>query len=97
MRRSRGGGIGDKDPPPPKKKKKKKKKKNTLENHKAIGVLSNTGLVRLENNKASKPDSMLGHHRPTSETPFNDGPLLVVFGSSFLSSIKIKQTKKRLT
>ena len=32
---------------------------------------------------------MLGHHRPASETPFrwrtDDGPVLVLFGSSFLS------------
>ena len=38
---------------------------------------------------------MLGHHRPASETPLNgvslainDGPLLVLFGSSFPSSKK---------
>ena len=62
MRGSRGGGAGVQPYPPP------------LKNHKAIGFLSNTGPVPLENRKATKP-------------AFNyDGPLLVVYGSSLPSS-----------
>ena len=34
------------------------------ENHKNIGLLSNTGLDPLKNH------SVLGYHRPVSETPF---------------------------
>ena len=43
-------------------------------------------------------NSMLGHHQDASETPFllraDDGPLLVVFWSSLLSSTKNKNKKK---
>ena len=38
-----------------------------LENHKAIGFHSNIGPDSLENAKAH---SIMGHHRPTSRTPF---------------------------
>ena len=39
-----------------------------LENHKAIGFLINTGVDPMEN-QLPWQHSMLGHHRPTSETP----------------------------
>ena len=42
-----------------------------LENHKAIGFLSNTGPDPLENHKATKPTfNVIG---PSSETPFLNG------------------------
>ena len=44
IRGSRGGGTGGTDPHPP-----------HLENHKAIGFLSNIGPDPLENHKATKP------------------------------------------
>ena len=44
---SRGGGQGVRTP---------------LENHKNIGVLSNTGLDPLKNHKATKPAFNAGHH-----------------------------------
>ena len=53
------------DPPPP------------LKNHKNIRFFSNTGPEPMKNHKATMPlkpafkHSMLGHHRPASETPFN--------------------------
>ena len=44
--------------------------KTPLKNHKNIGFLSNTCPDPLKNHKATKPDSMLGHHRQDSEMPF---------------------------
>ena len=44
-----------------------------LKNHKDIRFLSNTGMDPMNNHKATKP-------------AFNDGPLLVVFGTSLLST-----------
>ena len=41
-----------------------------LKSHKNIGFLSNAGPDPLKNHKATKPDLMLGRHRPASETPF---------------------------
>ena len=54
MHRSRGDDMGP-DP---------------LKNHKNIGLLSNTGPDPLKITKLPSQHSMLGHHRPTSETPF---------------------------
>ena len=43
-----------------------------LKNQKNIGSLSNTGPDPLKNHKSiCSKHSMLGHHRHTSETPFN--------------------------
>ena len=53
---TRGGGTGDPDPPP--------------ENDKNIVFLSNTGPVPLKITKLQSQQSMLGHHRHSSETPF---------------------------
>ena len=54
-----------------------------LENHKAIGFLSNTGPNPLKNHKATKPAFIVG---PSLEMVFlwwaDDGQLLVVFGTS---------------
>ena len=63
--------------------------------HKAKGFLSNTGPNSLKSQKLPSQHSILGHHRPASETTFkwclptsetyairlraDDGPLLVVF------------------
>ena len=41
-----------------------------LKNHKNIGFLSNTGPDPLKITKLLSQHSMLGHHRPASETPF---------------------------
>ena len=41
-----------------------------LENYKNIGFLSNTGLDPLKITELPSQHSMLGHHRPASETPF---------------------------
>ena len=71
------GGIGGSDPPPP-------------ENHKNIGFLSNTGADPLKITKLQSQQSMFGHHRHPSETPFkwrfagvrwcaDVGPLIMVF------------------
>ena len=50
---------------------------------------SNTGPDPLKKiAKLLGQNSMLGHHPDASETPFNNGPLLVVFWSSTLSSTK---------
>ena len=43
---------------------------STIETRRAIGFLSNTGPDPMGNLKANKLDSMLGHHRSASETPF---------------------------
>ena len=64
-----------------------------LKNHKNIGSLSHTSLDPLKNHKLCSQHSMLGHHRHTRETPFkwhlfrwraDDGPILVIFGSTHL-------------
>ena len=66
------GGTGGPDPPP-------------LKNHKNIGFLSNTGQDPLKNHKATVPsqNSMLGHHRHVSKTPFKwrfaGGPMMARF------------------
>ena len=52
----RGSRVGWRVPPP-------------LKNHKDIEFLSDTGPISLNNHKASK-NSMLGHYRHASETPF---------------------------
>ena len=73
----------------------------TLENYRAIGFLSNTGPDALNKHKATKP-AIVG---PTSARQqnanlmafcrqFDDGPLLMVFGSSLPSSTK-KQEGRR--
>ena len=53
-----------------------------LENYKKnIGFLSNTGPHLLKITKLPSQHSMLGHNRPTSETPFKwcfaGGPLMI--------------------
>ena len=51
-----------------------------LENYKNIEFLSNTGPDPLKITKLPSQHSMLGHHRPASETPFQwrfaSGPLM---------------------
>ena len=72
-----------------------------LKNHKNIGFLSNIGPNPRKITKLPNQLSMFGQHRHASETPFkwrfagwaDDGPHIVVFGSSFPSS-KYKQQKK---
>ena len=68
------GETGDLDPPPPPK---KKKKTNT----KIKGFLSNTGPDPLKIAKLPSQHSMMGRHLPASD----DGPLIVLFGSSLPS------------
>ena len=62
---------------------------HTLKNHKNIGFLGNTGTNPLTVHKATKSAFNVGHHWYASETPNrwrgDDGPLLVVFGSSLPS------------
>ena len=41
-----------------------------LKTHKNIGFLCNTGLDPLKITKLPSQYSMLGHHRPASQTPF---------------------------
>ena len=61
-----------------------------LENHNAIRFLSNTGPDPLENHhKATNPPFMLEHYMAFRWWA-DDGPLLVVFGSSIPSSTKKK-------
>ena len=62
-------------PPPPK-------------NHKNIGFPSKTGPDPLKNHNATKKHSMLGHHRPVSETHS---------GIWILSSIKKKKKRRKNT
>ena len=66
MSGSRWGGGPDAPPPP--------------ENYKNMGFLSNTGPDPLKIIKLPIQHSMLGHHRPASETPFkwrlSGGPLM---------------------
>ena len=58
-----------------------------LKNHKNIGFSSNTGPDPLKNRKATKPAFIVG---PSSARQRNadDGPLIVVLGSSLPSSTK---------
>ena len=88
MRGSRrgGGGVRGADPP---------------ESLKNIGFHSNIGPDPLKITKLPNHHSMLSHHRHASETPkmafrwrADDGPLIVVFGSSFLSSTEKKTLSK---
>ena len=75
--------------------------KNHKNRHKNNGFLSNTGPDPLKNHKAS----MKGRHRHASETPFkwefcwrvDDGPFIVVFGSSLPSSTKTNNNKSFLS
>ena len=62
MRGSRGGGTGGPDSP------------EYLQN---IGFLSNTGPDPPKKHKVPSQNSMLGHHRPASETRFAGGPMIV--------------------
>ena len=57
-RRGGGGGMGSRPPPPAPEK---------LQN---IGFLCNTVSDPLKTKKLPSQHSMLGHHRPASETPF---------------------------
>ena len=67
---------------------------NLLENHKNIGFLSNTGPDLLKIHKVTKPTFNVGpssaRHRNAIKMAFrwraDDGPLLVLFGSSLPSS-----------
>ena len=80
------GGTGGLDPPPP------------LKKHKNTGFLSNTGPDPLKNHKAAKPAFNVGpsstRQRNAISMAFSwradDGPLLVLFGSSFPLSKKKK-------
>ena len=70
-----------------------------LEKHKIYGFLAiyNTGPDPLKIHKAINPAFNVGHHWHASEMAFrwraNDGPLIVVFGSSH-HQLKEKHTKK---
>ena len=62
-----------------------------MKNHKNIEFLGNTGQDPLKFSKLPSQHSTLGYHRHASETTFkafrlraDDGPLLVIFGSSLL-------------
>ena len=74
---------------------------NLLENHKNIWFLSNTGLYPLINHKATKSSFNVGppsaRHRSAIKMAFrrraDDGPLLVLIGSSLPSS-STKREKK---
>ena len=55
---------------------------NPSKNHKNIGFLSNTGQDPLKNHKATKPAFNVG------QSSADDGPFIVVFGSSIPSSTK---------
>ena len=68
--------TGGPDPPPPLKITK-------------IEFLSNTGPGPLKITKLPSQNSMLGHHRPASDRfrwRADDGPFIVIFGSSIPSS-----------
>ena len=83
MRGTRGGTRGSGPLHPP-----------SLENHKAIGFLSNTGPDPLENHNANKPVFNVGQSSDRQQNAIlmafrwwsNDGPLLVLFGSCPLSA-----------
>ena len=81
---SRGGEGEGSDPP-------------SLKNHKHKGFLSITGPDPLKNDKATKPDSMLGRHRHANETPFkyrmvnankNEVALLIHFRGKLYVNVK---------
>ena len=69
--------------------------RTTLENHKNIGFLSNTGPGPLKNHKIQ--NSMLGHHRFASETPFKlrfaGGPMIAPL-KWYLDPLYIKNVVK---
>ena len=78
---------------------------STMETRRAIGFLSNTGPDLMKMSKLPSQHSMLGHHRPASETPFRwrfaGGPMKAHFqwywiGSSQASSAKRKQNIIRI-
>ena len=79
------GGTGGPIPPP-------------LKNHKNIGFPSNTGPDPLKITKLPSQHSVLGHHPHASPMAFrwqaDDGPVIVVFGSSLPSSTKKKKVIK---
>ena len=87
------GGGGDRGPDAP------------LKNNKNIGFSRNAGPDPLKIAKLPSQHSMLGHHRYATGTPFNgvslvandgplnEGPFIVVLGSSLPSSIKKKVVK----
>ena len=72
-----------------------------LKNHKYIGFLSNTGPYPLKNHKATKPDVGLSSACQQNAILMafrwwaDDGPFVVVFGSSLPSSSK--KTNKQKT
>ena len=49
-----------------------------IENHKNVGILSNTGPDLLKNHKATKPAFNVGP--PSAQRNAKDGPLILVFG-----------------
>ena len=69
-----------------------------MKNHKAIGFLSNTGPDPMKNHKATKPNSILGHLRPTREMPFTwhfpGGPMMARF-EWYLDPLSSHQLKKQ--
>ena len=77
-----GGGAGGLTPFPP-------------ENHKNKGFLINTGVDPLKITKLQSQNSMLGHHRPASETPFKwrfaGGPMMARFFWILFPLIKKKK------
>ena len=69
-------------------------------NHKNSGFLCNTGPDPLQITKLQSQHSMLGHHRPASETPFKwrftGGPMMVIY-SAILDPLSPLQLKKKLS
>ena len=86
MRGSKGGWAGGPDPPP-------------LKNYKNIGFLSNSGPDPLKNHNAPEPAFNVGpssvcqrnNHLRGISLRADDGPLIVVFGSSHPSSTTLKK------
>ena len=73
-----------------------------LENNKNIGFLSNTGPDPLKITKLPIQHSMLGHHRPASETPFKwrfaGEPLMARYWYlDPFSLIKLKKNEKKMS
>ena len=72
----------------------------TLKIHKNIGFLSNTRPDPLKYHKATciKPNSMLGHNRQASETPFNwsfaGRPIMSAYSGTGFS---LPSSKKKLS
>ena len=69
-----------------------------LKNHKNIGFLSNTGLDPLKITNLPSQQSMLGHHRHASETPFKwrfaGGPMMARFIYWYLDPLCPHQLKR---